>query len=91
MEQTFSADRIQQIKNSKVVSKSEVRSLFVEDVTDESASVFGVVDESVTNSGSPAPRTDVLRVELVMIDTTRGWRINQVNILQNPGETAASG
>jgi hypothetical protein len=84
VDQTFSLARIQQIKQAKVVSKGVVRSVFVERVEGASANVFGVVDETVTNNVQGSPRSDVLRVELSMIDTSEGWRVDQVTILQTP-------
>jgi hypothetical protein len=87
VDQTFSSDRIQQIRQAKVVSESTVRSVFVESVEADSASVFGVVDESVTNNVSSTRKSDVLRVEVRLIETVGGWKVEQVNILQTPGQT----
>lgn len=87
VQQTFSPARIAQIKSSKVVSKGTVVKVFVEDLGGTQATVFGVVSETVTNASNPAPRADLLRVEVGLIDTTGGWRINSVNILQSPGAT----
>ena len=91
VEETFSPERIQQIKQAKVESVGEVRTVFVEDVNGESATVFGVVNETVTNAASQAPRTDVLRVELEMVETIDGWKVSQVNILQTSGGTLPAG
>jgi len=85
VDQTFSDAQIQRIKSAHVVSKSKIAKLFVEDVTGAQATVFAVVDETVTNRSSPASRTDVLRLEVGLIDTTDGWKVNNVNILQTPG------
>jgi len=67
-----------------------VRNVFVENVSGDQATVFGVIDESVTNSASASPRTDVLRVEVGMIETSGGWKANSVDILQTPGSTGIS-
>ena len=91
VDQTFSSTRIDQIQKAKVVSKSRVRSVFVESVTGDQSTVFGVVDESVTNSTSATPRTDEIRVEVGMIDTSSGWKVDSVNILQTPGAGAFPG
>ena len=88
-EQTFSPARIAQIKSAKVQSAGDVRSVFTEDISGSEATVFGVVDETVSNVSSPTPRADVLRVELGLIQTTDGWKVNSVNILQSPGATTA--
>jgi hypothetical protein len=90
VDQTFSSDRIQQIKQAKVVSTSTVRSVFVESLESDSASVFGVVDESVTNNVSTERKSDTLRIEVRLIQTVGGWKVEQVNILQTPGQAAQS-
>jgi len=89
-DQTFSATRIAQIKRARVDSRATVRNVFVENVSGDQATVFGVIDESVTNSASASPRTDVLRVEVGMIETSGGWKANSVDILQTPGSTGIS-
>ena len=63
-----------------------VRSIFVESIAWDSATVFGVVDEAVTNQANPVARTEVLRIEIDMIRTTGGWKVERVNILQSPTE-----
>ena len=88
-EQTFSPARIAQIKSAKVQIAGDLRSVFTEDISGSEATVFGVVDETVSNVSSPTLRADVLRVELGLIQTTDGWKVNSVNILQSPGATAA--
>ena len=88
--ETFSAERISQIRQAKVVSESTVRSVFVESIGSDSASLFGVVDENVINNVSSTRKTDVLRVEVHLIETVHGWKVEQVNILQTPGQPASS-
>ena len=89
VQQTFSDARIAQIKSAKVVSRGSVRSVFPEDVAGSQATVFAVVDETVTNGSDQSSRTEVLRVEVGLIETTDGWKVNSVNILQSPGVTPA--
>ena len=86
VDQVFSEERIRQIESAKVVSEGTVRNVSVEELTADSATVFGVVDEEVTNRLSQQPRTDVLRVEIHLIETLGGWKVEQVNILQSPGQ-----
>jgi hypothetical protein len=64
-----------------------VRSLFVQSLSGGSATVFGVVDEAVSNAGQPAPRTELIRIDIEMIETTDGWKVNRVNILQSPDQS----
>jgi hypothetical protein len=87
VDQTFSAARIAQIKQAKVVSKATVRSVFVESLTGDEAKVFGVVAETVTNNAQTGPRNDVIRAEVTLLETKDGWKVEQVNIFQAPGAT----
>jgi hypothetical protein len=87
VEQTFSSSRIAQIKQAKVLSKATVRSVFVESLSGDEAKVFGVVAETVTNNVQSAPRNDVIRAEVTLLDTKDGWKVEQVNIFQAPGAT----
>jgi Mce-associated membrane protein len=84
VDETFSADRLEAIRTNQAESRGRVRSLFVQRLTGDSASVFGVVEETVANSASPEPRTEVLRVELGLIQTTEAWKVDRVEILQSP-------
>jgi hypothetical protein len=84
VEETFSAERLEAIRTNEAESRGRVRTVFVQTVGDDNATAFGVVDETVTNSSSPEPRTDVLRVELGLIETTEAWKVDRVEILQSP-------
>jgi hypothetical protein len=84
VEETFSAERLEAIRANQAESRGRVRSVFVQAVGEDSATAFGVVEETVTNSSSPEPRTDVLRVELGLIETTEAWKVDRVEILQSP-------
>jgi len=84
VEETFSAERLDAIRANQAESRGRVRSIFVQGVQEDSATAFGVVDETVTNSSTPDPRTDVLRVELGLIETTEAWKVDRVEILPSP-------
>jgi ABC-type phosphate/phosphonate transport system ATPase subunit len=75
-------------------SQGTVRTVVVHRLGEDTASAFGVVDETVTNSASPEPRTEVLRevlrVELGLIETSEAWKVERVEILQAPS-TAPTG
>jgi Mce-associated membrane protein len=86
VEQTFSQERIQAIRDSEATSVGRIRDVFVQSVEGATATAFGVVNETVQNTASPAPTTDVLRVELVLVETAEGWRVSSVQILQSPAE-----
>lgn len=82
---TFSEERVAAIQENEVVSTGRVRSVFVQTLEGSTATVFGVVNETVVNASLTAPRADVLRVELEMIETPEGWKVSSVQILQSPG------
>jgi hypothetical protein len=84
--ETFSPDRIEAIRESEATSVGRIRDVFVQSVRGDTASAFGVVNETVQNTASPAPTSDVLRVELVLVETTEGWKVSSVQILQSPAE-----
>jgi hypothetical protein len=83
---TFFNQRARQaLRKAKATSQGRVQKVFVESLSGDTASVFGVVSESVTNSATQTPRAEVLRIEMDMIETKDGWKVNRVNILQSPG------
>ncbi len=73
------------LARARARSVGRVQRVYVQSVGDDSASVFGVVNETVTNRAQRTPRQEVLRIEIDMIETTDGWKVNRVNILQSPG------
>lgn len=85
--ETFDAERLEALREGGVRSIGEVRSVFVQELEDSTATVFGVVDETTTNERTTVPRRDVLRVELELIETAEGWRVSGVQILRTPEET----
>ena len=85
VESTFSEERIQAIRESEAVSTGRVQSVFLQSLEGTTASVFAVVRQTIINRSLPAPRVDILRVDLGMIETADGWRVNSVEILQSPG------
>jgi Mce-associated membrane protein len=83
----FDRDAMDALRNAQAKSLGRVQNVFVESLSGGSATVFGVVNEQVTNAANPTPRTDVLRIEIEMLDTKAGWKVNRVNILQSPTGT----
>jgi hypothetical protein len=82
----FSAQTIDAIRRAKASSRSEVRELFVQSVGAESASVFAVVSEEVTNEGLQEPQGGVIRLEVDLLKTDSGWKVEGVQLFQSPGE-----
>jgi hypothetical protein len=86
VETFFNPQAVGALQEAQAKSVGRIRSLFVESLSGGSATVFGVVDEAVSNNAQPAPRTELIRIDIEMIETTQGWKINRVNILQSPGQ-----
>lgn len=78
----------QELEKAQPVEEGEVRALDVQSITGSRATVFAVVDDSYTNSALRASgqgrQTDVLRLDLGMVDTSRGWKIASVTVLGGP-------
>lgn len=89
LDQTFSAERIQAIRDQNAVSTGRVETLFVQEIEDDTATLFAVVHETVDNDQTESPRQDTLRVELGMIETAEGWKVESLTLLQTPGTPGA--
>jgi hypothetical protein len=84
VEQFFGATNVKALQRAEVRSVGQVREVFVQSIDGAEASVFGVVDEAITNAHS-APRTETLRIDVEMLETSDGWKVSRVDILQSPG------
>jgi hypothetical protein len=80
----FGPSNVAALKRAQVSSVGRVRSVFVQSISGPQASVFGVVDEAITNATS-APRSETIRIDVEMVDTRDGWKVSSVEILQSPG------
>jgi Mce-associated membrane protein len=89
--QFFGPSTVASIKRAGVVSVGSVRSVFVQTVNGSTATVLGVVNESVTNTSTPTPRTEVVRVVVELIQTRSGWRVDKVDVLQTPDQSSPLG
>jgi hypothetical protein len=87
VETFFDPEAVQALREAQARSVGRIRTLFVQSLSGGSATVFGVVDEAVSNAGQPAPRTELIRIDIEMIETTEGWKVNRVNILQSPDQS----
>jgi hypothetical protein len=91
VDELFSTEVIQRIKDARATSEAEVRKIFVQSLNDESASVFAVVTERVTNRIQEEPRTGIVRMEIDLIKTDSGWKVEEVELFQSPDESVFSG
>lgn len=78
-------DGIAAITEAEAVSEGEIISLFVQAVDSDEASVFAVVRETISNALTQEPQSDILRLEVGMIKTSEGWKVNRVDVFQSPG------
>jgi hypothetical protein len=83
----FDQEAVDGIKDAEARSVGQVSSVFVQSLSGATASVFGVVNQIVTNQTSPTPTREVVRLDVQMIQTAAGWKVSRVEILQSPGTT----
>jgi Mce-associated membrane protein len=89
---TFFGDRaIAAIKEADATSSGEIEEIFIQSLDEDEASVFAVVTETITNAATTEPRTDTLRLEVGLIETGSGWKVQSVEVFQSPGETLLPG
>lgn len=81
----FGEEGIAAIREAEAISEGAILSLFVQELADEEASVFAVVEETATNAVSQEPQTDTLRLEVALIETDDGWKVSRVEVFQAPG------
>jgi hypothetical protein len=81
----FGEETVAAVKEAEATSDGEIEGLFVQHVGEASGSVFVLVSETVTNASLSEPQTDTLRLEVDLIETTEGWKVESVQVLQAPG------
>ena len=84
VDQFFGEEAAAAIRRASAVSTGETQAVFVQEMSGESAVVFGVVRQTVDNDLLQQPRIEIVRAEIRMIETADGWKVNQVDILQTP-------
>lgn len=87
----FGPEGVEAIEQAEAVSEGRILSLFVQATDGDEASVFAVVDETISNAGSTDPATDTLRLEVGLIETDDGWKVNRVEVYQSPGTGVTGG
>ncbi|HMC36551.1 MAG TPA: hypothetical protein VKK30_01645, partial [Actinomycetota bacterium] len=79
------------LRKAQAESVGHVESVFVESLQGDQASIFAVVSETITNVSTTTPKAQTLRIDMGMIDTSSGWKVNRVDILQSPGNPSIPG
>ncbi|MGH9305374.1 MAG: hypothetical protein ACRD0I_00600 [Acidimicrobiales bacterium] len=89
--QFFGTDIRKKLLGAASASRGEIRSFYVQSATGNTVDFFAVVDETIINNQIKAPVADELRLVVEMKDTSSGWRVANVNVLQAPPSTTSSG
>ncbi|MGI8773910.1 MAG: hypothetical protein ACR2KQ_02665 [Actinomycetota bacterium] len=87
----FGEQAIEAIETAEAASSGRIESLFVQELDDDRASVFVVVEETITNAGLGGPQTDILRLEAGLLKVEDGWKVERVDIFQSPSAVPALG
>lgn len=82
--QFFGSSIRQQLEAAQARSDGQIRYLYVQSLQDNQASVYAEVDETYSNVHITTPVSDVLQVVMTMTDTSKGWKISNVTVLQPP-------
>lgn len=86
VDELFSPETIAAVEEAGATSRGRVRSIYIEELGEERASVFVVVEETRSNELSPTPLTDTVRmsIRLVFVDGT--WKVEHLRLFQTPAE-----
>jgi Mce-associated membrane protein len=69
------------LRERQADSRGRVLRVAVTAVGEETAQALGLVEVSITNKDLPAPRVERNLIELSLVRTTRGWRVDAVSVL----------
>jgi Mce-associated membrane protein len=69
------------LRASEAVSTARVQTgPLVGSLAEDEARTFTVVEQRITNKDTPEPRAVRTRVELYLVKTTQGWKIDRVSV-----------
>jgi len=68
------------VANQSVARASVARGPFVAALNRDQADTLTVINQTLTGSAYPTPVTRTTRVELDMVHTAAGWRVDQVDV-----------
>ena len=87
----FSKAVKRQIREAKSHSIGRVRSVFVQSIEATDASAFAVVDETIDYGNLGEPQRHVLRLEIDLVETRAGWKVDQVTLFETPQQGLTGG
>ncbi len=85
--QFFGSSIRQQLEQVQAESEGQIRYLYIQSLSGNQASVYAEVDQTYANHELTTARTDDLQVVLSMTDSSSGWKISAVTVLQPPSDT----
>ncbi len=69
------------LTSAQATSAGKIVNLAVASVSGDNATVLGVVDVTVTNKDLKAPRIDRQVVQMTLVHTSSGWKVDSVTVL----------
>ncbi len=82
--QFFGSNIRQALEVTSAASRGQVRNLYLQSLSGNSANVYAVVDQTYVNNKMSTPSADVLRLSIDLTQQTGGkWLISDVTVLGN--------
>jgi Mce-associated membrane protein len=69
------------LSTARATSSGKIVNLAVASATDGNATVLGVVDVTVTNKDLKVPRVDRQVIQMTLVHTSSGWKVDSVTVL----------
>lgn len=75
------ADFLRALRDNQAESKGRIQRLAVTSIEDDDAKALAVVEITTNNKNVPTPRVENQVMELTLVRSSKGWRIDAVAIL----------
>jgi hypothetical protein len=69
------------LHETQATSQGKIVNLAVSSVSGDNATVLGVVDVTVSNKDLKTPRIDRQVIQLALVRTSSGWKVDAVTVL----------
>jgi len=69
------------LKTANATSAGKIVNLAVASVSGDNATILGVVDVTVTNKDLKSPRIDRQVIQMTLVHTSSGWKVDSVTVL----------
>ncbi|MHB8328895.1 MAG: hypothetical protein ACYDD6_04595 [Acidimicrobiales bacterium] len=87
--QFFGSSIRQRLQQAQAQSQGQIRYVYIQSLQGSQAAVYGEIYQTYANNKVTTPITDVLQVVLDLSDTSTGWKISAVTVLQPPASPSA--